>query len=364
MPNKSTSGKVPAPISPDPNPDTQVGYVLTIIDADPSFGYMDWAPPPDGGGPPPDSDEFVKKEGDVMTGSLSITGNSRLLIQSIFGPNLGAGTIRLEGGQTTTIQFCDPAGMRFQLIESHYDDNQDLVLIRGAFPGTICLIVSHDDGHVSLRRPSTLDRIPIGPDELTSKTYVDDLVASIPPASGGIPEPPGDTNIYGRVAAAGASPASWQIVLGIRGGGMLGRIQLNNNFLEPITDDEVVCKRYVDSKAGGGAEIGAWTNVSYVGGVSGNVQFRTLPGIIQFRGYLTTTFDILTSNHLLFTLPGNIRSSQSGWGIAVGAVNHSIQWGGTIGLYWNAANGQCSGNKAGGDTCRVVYFMGVTIDRN
>jgi hypothetical protein len=116
----------------------------------------------------------VVKTGDVMTGSLSITGtSSRLLIQNIPLPTLGTGTIRLEGGQGNTIQFADPAGMRWQFIESHYDTNQDFVLIRGAFPGTISLIASWDDGHIALRQPSTMTGDPIGPDDLVRKAYVD-----------------------------------------------------------------------------------------------------------------------------------------------------------------------------------------------
>jgi hypothetical protein len=137
-----------------------------------------WVPASPSGGGGIDPADFVSSAGGTMTGSLSITGNSRLLIQSIFGPGpLGAGTIRLEGGQTTTIQFADPAGMRWQLIESHYDTNEDLILIRGAFPGTISMIASWADGHIALRQPSTMTGDPIGPDDLTRKSYVDNAAA-------------------------------------------------------------------------------------------------------------------------------------------------------------------------------------------
>ena len=137
-----------------------------------------WVPASPSGGSGIDPNLFMLKAGDTMTGSLSITGNSRLLIQSIFGPGpLGAGTIRLEGGQTTTIQFADPAGMRWQLIEQHYDTFEDLVLIRGAFPGTISMIASWADGHIALRQPSTITGDPIGPDDLARKAYVDNAAA-------------------------------------------------------------------------------------------------------------------------------------------------------------------------------------------
>jgi hypothetical protein len=119
---------------------------------------------------------YVAKAGDVMTGSLSITGNSRLLIQSLLGPTLGTGTIRLEGGQGNTIQFANGAGMRWQFNEEHYDTNDDFMLIRGALPA-ISLIASWADGHIAMRQPSTMTGDPIGDDDLTRKAYVDTLLA-------------------------------------------------------------------------------------------------------------------------------------------------------------------------------------------
>jgi hypothetical protein len=173
------------PVGPDPPAAPQSGQLWWRNDPDGNLYILvrdangdHWVPASTGGGGGLDPADFVSSTGGVMTGSLSITGNSRLLIQSIFGPGpLGAGTIRLEGGQTTTIQFADPAGMRWQLIEQHYDAFEDLVLIRGQFPGTISLIASWADGHIALRQPSTMTGDPIGPDDLARKSYVDNAAA-------------------------------------------------------------------------------------------------------------------------------------------------------------------------------------------
>jgi hypothetical protein len=167
--------------------------------------------------------DFVRKAGDEMTGSLSITGNSRLLIQSIFGPNLGTGTIRLEGGQANTIQFADAGGMRWQFLEQHYVSASgpldDFVLIRGAAPDTISLIASWADGHIALRQPSTMTGDPIGADDLTRKAYVDQAVA------GAVPEPIGP-GLWGRTALG-----VWERSVAVSGDTMTGGLTINGGPL-------------------------------------------------------------------------------------------------------------------------------------
>jgi hypothetical protein len=171
--------------------------------------------------------EFVQRGGDTMTGSLSITGNSRLLIQSLLAPGLGTGTIRLEGGQGNTIQFANAGGMRWQFIEEHYVSGSgpldDFVLIRGAAPGTISLIASWADGHIALRQPSTMTGDPVGDDDLARKVYVDNLFAQGPDL-----------------------PTLDLRYLRLIGGALTGPLVL---AADPANDPEAATKRYVDQTA-------------------------------------------------------------------------------------------------------------------
>ena len=167
--------------------------------------------------------EFVQRAGDTMTGSLSITGNSRLLLQSLLAPGLGTGTIRLEGGQGNTIQFADAGGMRWQFLEEHYvsasGPADDFALIRGAFPGAISLLASWADGHIALRQPSTMTGDPIGPDDLARRAYVDRMI------SGTIPEPIGG-GVWGRTQLG-----EWQRSVAVSGDTMTGGLTINGGTL-------------------------------------------------------------------------------------------------------------------------------------
>jgi len=121
---------------------------------------------------------YVAKAGDTMTGALTVS-NNRILIRNVQGPpgneTLGRGTLRLEGGEGTLIQFADPGGPRWEVGSLHYGANQAFTILRGAAIPTIDFSIDRDDGHVALRQPATMSGDPIAADDLVRKAYADQI---------------------------------------------------------------------------------------------------------------------------------------------------------------------------------------------
>jgi hypothetical protein len=109
----------------------------------------------------------------------------------------------------------------------------------------------------------------------------------IAPGGSGIPEPIADSNIYGR--RAGPPDATWELVLGLRGGSMLGPIYMPLDYV-PTEAEDVATKGYVDAQGGGGGSgPGPWTALNYSAGYSGNdLRVRVNAGNIEFKGSLQT----------------------------------------------------------------------------